>query len=495
MDKAVAAFLHSLPLLTAYSQLKDRARHERRGHIAKVLAALLVEDTPLVQETVDGLLVRSKADAEGEESHAYRAAIRVWKYALDSNLSIRQTLRLPRHCTQRDSANTRTQLTRYTAETLTVGGGSMHHRSAAVTELKDVAVNQVQLAIAKGNFKHNGTEKCIRVVVVPDATPLWKTSVSKADVFVHVWGEGVKAAGHIARWAMWWCMDGPDDAGCLLAIDDIGKLNEQVVALQRDTTVFIDGESSRFAVFLSGDGKLMAVTNGGGKCWCCDDVTILVPLDHVLANVCWGSFLRTIKTDRRVGVVVHGACRVTNAFKKRLSDDIARWLVGVVGQRAMAREFHEIWAELLHEARSIPAAERKELLPRKAKEGTFDINTARLFWDRPRLQQRLISALQTHFPTIVCNGVCMYVLVAVFLRDFCALQKLWRKKEPLTDVEVASAKTLCQSIGTCWQALGWKPTPWVHWTVAHSHYFLAKYRTLYLFSSVPAEHRHRRFQI
>ena len=230
----------------------------------------------------------------------------------------------------------------------------------------------------------------------------------------------MKAAGHIARWAMWWCMDWPDDAECLLAIDDIGKLNEQVVALQRDTTVFIDGESWRFVVFLSGDGKLMAVTNGGGKCWCCDDVTILVPSDHVLANVRWGSFLRTIKTDRRAGDVVHGACRVTNAFKKRFSDDIARWLVGVVGQRAMAREFHEIWADLLHEPRSIPAAERKELLPRKAKEGTFDISTAQLFWDRPTFQQRLISALQTHFPTIVCNGF-MYVCSSCcfFARFLC----------------------------------------------------------------------------
>ena len=158
MDKAVAVFLHSLQPLTAYSQPKDRARHERRGHIAKVLAALLVEDSPLVQETVDGLFVRSKADAEGEDSHAYRAAIRVWKYPLDSNLSIRQTLRLPRQCTQRDLADTRTRLTRYTAETLTVSGGSMHQRSAAVTQLKDVVVNQVQLAIAEGNFKYNGTK-------------------------------------------------------------------------------------------------------------------------------------------------------------------------------------------------------------------------------------------------------------------------------------------------------------------------------------------------
>ena len=59
-----------------------------------------------------------------------------------------------------------------------------------MTQLKDVVVNQVQLAMAEGNYKHNGIEKCILVVVVPDATPLWNTIVSKADGFVHVWGGG-----------------------------------------------------------------------------------------------------------------------------------------------------------------------------------------------------------------------------------------------------------------------------------------------------------------
>ena len=152
-------------------------------------------------------------------------------------------------------------------------------------------------------------------------------------------------------------MDGLDDVGCLLAVDDIGQLNEQVVVLHRDTTIFIDGESWRFVVFLSADAKLIAVTNGGQKCWCCDDVTILRPLDHVPEHGRLGSFLRSIKADRRVQDVVHGACHVTNAFKKRLSDDIARWLVGVVGQHAMARGFHEIWVDQLHEARSIPDAE------------------------------------------------------------------------------------------------------------------------------------------
>ena len=90
-----------------------------------------------------------------------------------------------------------------------------------MTQLKDVVVNQVQLPMAEGIYKHHGTKKCIWVVVVPHATPLWKTIVSKADVFVHVCGEAVKAAGHIARWALWWCMGGAHDAGYRLAFDDL----------------------------------------------------------------------------------------------------------------------------------------------------------------------------------------------------------------------------------------------------------------------------------
>ena len=77
-----------------------------------------------------------------------------------------------------------------------------------------------------------------------------------------------------------------------------------------------------------------------------------------------------------MGDVVDWACCVTNAFKKRFSDDIARWLVGVVGQRAVPCEFHEICVDVLYETRSSPLAERKDILPQKAKEGMFDISTA-----------------------------------------------------------------------------------------------------------------------
>ena len=118
---------------------------------------------PLVQQTPDGIFIRSGMDVDGEDSQAYKAVVRVWKYTVESNLSIQQTFRLPWECTQRDLCDTRTRLTPCTAETLTVSRGSMHQRSTTMTQLKDVVVNQLQLAIAEGNYRHNGTEKCILV--------------------------------------------------------------------------------------------------------------------------------------------------------------------------------------------------------------------------------------------------------------------------------------------------------------------------------------------
>ena len=49
--------------------------------------------------------------------------------------------------------------------------------------------------------------------------------------------------------------------------------------------------------------------------------------------------------------------------------------------------------------------------------------------------------------------------------------------------------------GEAWFRLGWKSTPWVHWTMAHGGAVLQKYRNLYVFSSIPAQHRHKRLKL
>ena len=93
------------------------------------------------------------------------------------------------------------------------------------------------------------------------------------------------------------------------------------------------------------------------------------------------------------------------------------------------------------------------------------------------------------------GGVLLWTLIEVLLRNMLSLYALWRQKTPLTNGQVQEAKTHCRKIGEAWLKAGWKSTPWVHWTVARCGAVLQKYRNLYVFSSILAEHRHKPFKL
>ena len=86
------------------------------------------------------------------------------------------------------------------------------------------------------------------------------------------------------------------------------------------------------------------------------------------------------------------------------------------------------------------------------------------------------------------GGVLLWTLIEVLPRNMHSLYALWRQKAPLTNGHVQEAKTYCREIGDTWLEMGWKSTPWVHWTLALCGAVLQKYRNLYVFSSIPAEH-------
>jgi hypothetical protein len=64
----------------------------------------------------------------------------------------------------------------------------MTQRSAAVVELRRLVEEQVKVALTCEVLTLHNPE--VWVIVCPDATPLWKTSATKCDVFVHIWGGG-----------------------------------------------------------------------------------------------------------------------------------------------------------------------------------------------------------------------------------------------------------------------------------------------------------------
>ena len=46
-----------------------------------------------------------------------------------------------------------------------------------------------------------------------------------------------------------------------------------------------------------------------------------------------------------------------------------------------------------------------------------------------------------------------------------------------------------------WNAFKWRGTVWVHWAIAHSGFLLRTHGSIYLFSSIPTEHKHKGFKV
>ena len=112
-------------------------------------------------------------------------------------------------------------------------------------------------------------------------------------------------------------MDSADDAAWLHALHEDAGLSAQIIHLQVGCTFHVKKRTKKFECKLTGDVKLMMVTNGGGKCWWgCPDASRLVPVEDTVNKIQWGAFLRSEHIC--IGDYAHTGCRVTNAFKKRL---------------------------------------------------------------------------------------------------------------------------------------------------------------------------------
>ena len=182
-----------------------------------------------------------------------------------------------------------------------------------------------------------------------------------------------------------------------------------------------------------------------------------------------------------------------NAFRKRLTETITTLTVAVVGVRRIATGFADIGSTLLADVKHVAPADR--LLQRTTKAGQFDISTSMLLLTDPKYHVRIGNGPWNHFPNTMFGGVLLWTLIDVLLRNMRSLYALWRQKTPLTNGRVQEAKSHCRKIGEAWLKLGWKSTPWVHWTVARCGAVLQKYRNHYVFSTIRAEHRHKPFKL
>ena len=133
------------------------------------------------------------------------------------------------------------------------------------------------------------------------------------------------------------------------------------------------------------------------------------------------------------------------------------------------------------------------------KPGELDLTTARLFLRNPRYQESLVKLARQHAPSVQLQWsadrkVTAPAALSVLLNSFKELHSIWSTRVPLTSSQVDLYLNQVNIFRQAWRAFGWKPTPWVHWVLAHSATFIAEYRTLFVFSSIPTEALHRSFK-
>ena len=167
----------------------------------------------------------------------------------------------------------------------------------------------------------------------------------------------------------------------------------------------------------------------------------------------------------------------------------SRWgWTGVIGR------MQEVWSDIVQEPANVPLADGVALRPQK--KDALDLTSARIFLEKPEHPKRVVELLKEFYPTCTVEGknVKGYTIVLSIIRSVAHLHRLWGKKTFLSDTEVACADQAAKQLGVCWSLMKWKPTLWLHWTVAHGGWVLRTYRSMYMFASVPTERRNSPFK-
>ena len=162
-----------------------------------------------------------------------------------------------------------------------------------------------------------------------------------------------------------------------------------------------------------------------------------------------------------------------------------------------AAAIRQLRADLSADVQRLPMEDR--IAPRPGSEGNIDLSQAKLFLSQKTYRIRLLTIVADHFATCTVpyqgRTVSLQVPVAVLLNALCSAWAIWTQRTLVSADVAKSYEKDMQLFAAAWQACNWAPTVWVHWMVHHSPTCLTAYHSLYVFSSIPTEYRHKHFKL
>ena len=120
--------------------------------------------------------------ARDRETRHDAYAVDVLRTARSMMLSLRQMLKVSRHCTREKLLQMRQAFTPYAATPVVVIGPGTKRRSGAFVSLTELVQHQVALAQRAGVLTVPPGWRRILVIICVDACPLWRTSATQAGM-------------------------------------------------------------------------------------------------------------------------------------------------------------------------------------------------------------------------------------------------------------------------------------------------------------------------
>ncbi len=138
--------------------------------------------------------------------------------------------------------------------------------------------------------------------------------------------------------------------------------------------------------------------------------------------------------------------------------------------------------------------------PRPTKQGAVDLTGGKLFLSDPGHHTNLVNIVEKYGTEnlVVWDGgrmVKYHAIIRMLLRSIHAIHQFWNQRQILSTPQLTFYVDAVDLLRKTWTSLGWKPTVWVHWICAHSTFYMATYRSISTFSSIPTEHRHQNFKM
>ena len=189
--------------------------------LEKAATAIVREPTKIITDTKGHHTLRLEGQLEDCNESEEEAVSLVGQFPM-MKISARNLDKLPRTCRRATLRRVRQDLILYQSKAVVFKPSVGRARCGALFNIRDVVEQRVKLHYMRQ--PQGRVPPKFRIVICVDATPFWKASATRGNVYIDL-TDSASSAGRPSLWCTWFTFVGSHDAAPLRLADKLGQLD------------------------------------------------------------------------------------------------------------------------------------------------------------------------------------------------------------------------------------------------------------------------------